>query len=112
MIDKQSAVDFLQSRVKTLRKPSKEDLDEMIQVMIRQREKLEPRVQEYLDEIVPLAKDYKDKAVEEYKNRVLPQIVKHEKVMLTLFYLYTMTSNYRLSEKRQEWRAKVGKIKR
>lgn len=105
------------SWLKTIRKPTKDDLDAMIVAMIKQRDKLEPHVQKYMDEIIPLADEYKDlayeyknKAIADYKQRILPKIVKHKKVMLTLFYMYTMTSNYRLSEKRSEWKAKIGKI--
>jgi hypothetical protein len=93
-----------------MRKLTKDDLDTVILQMIKQRDRLEPHVKKYMDEIIPLAGQYKDKAIDEYKQRVLPQITKHKKVMLTLFYMYTMTSNYRLSQKRSEWTAKIGRM--
>ena len=93
-----------------MRKLTKDDLDTVIAQLIKQRDKLEPHVQKYLDEVIPLVQEYKEKAIDEYKHRALPQIIKHKKVMLTLFYMYTMTSTYRLSQKRKEWTAKIGKV--
>ncbi len=91
-------------------KLTKDDLDTVISEIIKQRDKLEPHVQKYIDEIVPLVQEYKAKAIDEYNTHARPQIIKHKKVMLTLFYMYTMTSSYRLSKKRTEWTAKIGKI--
>ena len=93
-----------------MRKLTKDDLDMMVAQLIKQRDKLEPHVQKLIDEIVPVAQEYKEKAIEHYHTQTKPQIIKHKKVMLTLFYMYTMTSSYRLSKKRTEWTAKISKI--
>lgn len=95
-----------------MRKLTKDDMDMMIKHLIKQRDRLEPHVQKLIDEIVPVVQEYKDKAVEHYNTQTKPQIIKHKKVLLTLFYMYTMTSSYRLSQKRTEWKAKISKIVR
>ena len=95
-----------------MRKLTKDDLDTVIAEMIKQRDKLEPQVQKYMDEIIPLIQEYKAKAIDDYNTHARPQIIKHKKVMMTLFYMYTMTSSYRLSQKRTEWTAKIGKMLR
>ena len=103
-----------------MRNLTKADLDKLVSEMLRVRKQLEPHIIEYKDkaireykeEVVPRVKAFKDKTVLEYNEKAAPKIIKYKKISLTLFYMYTMTSAYRLSRKRPESSVKVGKVVR
>jgi hypothetical protein len=95
-----------------MKKITRKELDDVVAQIVKQREKIEPYVSKYQQEIAPKIKEYAEKAVTEYREKAAPKILQHKKVMTTLFYMYTNTTVYKSSKQRLNWQAVVGRVKR
>jgi len=95
-----------------MKKITRKELDDVVAQIVKQREKIEPYVSKYQQEIAPKIKEYADKAVTEYREKAAPKILQHKKVMTTLFYMYTNTTVYKASRQRFNEQTVAGRTKR